>query len=80
MELKYQFFGGLIVTWQTDINIIYGNYNNTHYIRYETKCMWCSTRIEIGPFTILLYMHDIASVSTVLSSVFFANGTTLFCR
>ena len=33
----------------------------------------------LGPLLFLLYINDIASVSNILSSILFADDTTLFC-
>ena len=40
--------------------------------------MWCSTRINIGSITVVVYINDIASVSSILFSILFADDTTLF--
>ena len=40
--------------------------------------MWCSARINIGSITVLIYINDIASVSSILFSILFADDTTLF--
>ena len=40
--------------------------------------MWGSAGINSGPLLFLLYINDIASVSSILFSILFADDTTLF--
>ena len=45
-------------------------------VKFERYCMWCSTRLNIGPYFIL-YVNDIMSTSNVLDLVLFADDTTI---
>ena len=66
----------------------FNNYltNRYQYLKHNNtpvdmkKITWGVPRGSIlGPLLFLLYINDIASVSSVLSSILFADDTTLFC-
>ena len=37
--------------------------------------MWCTTRLNIGPTSIFIYMNDLYNVSEVLFTILYANDT-----
>ena len=57
----------------------YVNYNNTSSDMKQITCGVPQGSI-LGPLLFLLYINDIASVSSALFSILFADDTTLFCR
>ena len=57
----------------------YVNYTNTSSDMKQITCGVPQGSI-LGPLLFLLYINDIASVSSALFSILFADDTTLFCR
>ena len=42
--------------------------------------MWCAQGSILGPTLFILYVNDIANVSSLLRFVLFADDTNIFCQ
>ena len=42
--------------------------------------MWSTTGINLGPLLFLLYVNDMANVSSVLFAILFADDTNVFVQ
>ena len=69
---------GNALQWFNSYRYQYAKYNNTPSDMKKITCGVPQGSI-LDPLLFLLYTNDIASVSNILSSILFADDTTLFC-